>query len=77
MLLMDLTTYIDVNQDVGKAAMTRLQGYPWDGSEVLVALAFFDPWSQLKRISNFVHQFTPKWEMNLQQSVGKSPAETS
>lgn len=28
-LLKDSTTYMDVNQDVGKAAMTKLQGHLW------------------------------------------------
>ncbi|KAJ8416198.1 hypothetical protein AAFF_G00382200 [Aldrovandia affinis] len=43
-LLKDLTTYMDnVNWDVGKAALTKLQGHLWYLSEELVALAVFDP----------------------------------
>jgi len=42
-LLKDLTTYMDVNRDVGKAALTKLQGHLWYLSEELVALALFDP----------------------------------
>ena len=43
-LLKDLTTYMDeVNRDVGKAALAKLQGHLWYLSEELVALAVFDP----------------------------------
>lgn len=42
-LLKDLTAYVDINQDVAKAALTKLQGHLWYLSEELVALALFDP----------------------------------
>jgi hypothetical protein len=42
-LLKDLTTNMDVDRDVGKAALAKLQGHLWYLSEELVALALFDP----------------------------------
>jgi hypothetical protein len=38
-----LTTYTDVDWDVGKAGLAKLQGHLWYLSEELVALALFDP----------------------------------
>ena len=42
-LVKDLTAYMDVNQDVAKAALTKLHRHLWYLSEELVALALFDP----------------------------------
>ncbi|QQP58282.1 Uncharacterized protein FKW44_003546 [Caligus rogercresseyi] len=43
-LLKDLTMYMNnVNEDVGRAVLNKLQGHLWYLSEELVALALFDP----------------------------------
>ena len=48
-LLKDLMAYMDVNRDVAKAALTKLQRHLWYLSEELVTLTLFDPWSQWRR----------------------------
>jgi len=59
-LLKDLTTYMDVNRDVAKADLTKLQRHLWYLSEELVALLLFDPWSRWRRRGKSSPHFTPK-----------------
>jgi hypothetical protein len=69
-LLKDLTTYMDIDRDVGKAACGTSR-------RSLSLWRSMTPWSLWRKRGKSSPHFTPQWEMNFQRSTQSCPAKPS